>query len=156
MRVGHDFGSLGKLSLTADMTWQLKDESQLLPTSPVLNENGFVGTPKWVGDFRANWSHPSGFSLFYGMNVIVNDSTHITQLVLVLAVMALSQFVDSLTSLYGAALFAERECHEMYGIRFRGNHDLRPILLYEGFEGHPLRKDYPKRREQPLVPYRDA
>ena len=33
---------------------------------------------------------------------------------------------------------------EMYGIAFRGNDDLRPILLYEGFKGHPLRKDYPK------------
>ena len=38
----------------------------------------------------------------------------------------------------------ERECHDMYGIVFRGNADLRPILLYEGFVGHPLRKDYPK------------
>jgi NADH-quinone oxidoreductase subunit C len=62
--------------------------------------------------------------------------------------------VDSLGSLYGSAGYMERECHDMYGIRFRGNDDLRPILLYEGFEGHPLRKDYPKRREQPLVPYR--
>ena len=63
--------------------------------------------------------------------------------------------VDSLTGLYGSAAFMERECHEMYGIVFRGNHDLRPILLYEGFVGHPLRKDYPKDREQPLVPYRN-
>ena len=63
--------------------------------------------------------------------------------------------VDSLTKLYGSAAFMERECHDMYGIVFRGNHDLRPILLYEGFVGHPLRKDYPKQREQPLVPYRD-
>jgi NADH-quinone oxidoreductase subunit C len=62
--------------------------------------------------------------------------------------------VDSLVSLYGSAAFMERECHEMYGIEFRGNADLRPLLLYEGFTGHPLRKDYPKRREQPLVPYR--
>ncbi len=62
--------------------------------------------------------------------------------------------VDSLTSLYGSAHFMERECHEMYGIDFRGNKDLRPILLYEGFVGHPLRKDYPKTQEQPLVPYR--
>ncbi len=62
--------------------------------------------------------------------------------------------VDSLTSLYGSAHFMERECHDMYGIVFRGNDDLRPILLYEGFTGHPLRKDYPKQQEQPLVRYR--
>ncbi len=61
--------------------------------------------------------------------------------------------VDTLVPLYNSARYAERECHEMYGIRFRGNDDLRPILLYEGFVGHPLRKDYPKQREQPLVPY---
>ena len=64
--------------------------------------------------------------------------------------------VDSLVSWYGAAAFMERECHDMFGIRFRGNADLRPILLYEGFVGHPLRKDYDKHHEQPLVPYRDA
>jgi NADH-quinone oxidoreductase subunit C len=63
--------------------------------------------------------------------------------------------VDSLLPLYGSAAFMERECHDMYGIVFRGNADLRPILLYEGFVGHPLRKDYPKRHEQPLVPLRN-
>jgi NADH-quinone oxidoreductase subunit C len=62
--------------------------------------------------------------------------------------------VDSLRPVFGSAAFMERECHDMYGIVFRGNDDLRPILLYEGFVGHPLRKDYPKQREQPLVPYR--
>lgn len=63
--------------------------------------------------------------------------------------------VDSLIGLYGSAGYAERECHDMYGIRFRGNADLRPILLYEGFVGHPLRKDYPKDREQPLIDLRE-
>ena len=62
--------------------------------------------------------------------------------------------VDSLVSLYGSAHFMERECHDMYGIVFEGNPDLRPILLYEGFVGHPLRKDYDKHDEQPLVRYR--
>ena len=52
--------------------------------------------------------------------------------------------MDSLVPLYGSARYMERECHEMYGIVFRGNADLRPLLLYEGFVGHPLRKDYPK------------
>lgn len=62
--------------------------------------------------------------------------------------------VDSLVDQYDSARFMERECHEMYGIDFRGNADLRPILLYEGFVGYPLRKDYDKEHEQPLVPYR--
>jgi NADH-quinone oxidoreductase subunit C len=62
--------------------------------------------------------------------------------------------VESLVPLYGSAHYMERECHDMYGIVFRGNPDLRPILLYEWFVGHPLRKDYPKQQEQPLVPYR--
>ena len=62
--------------------------------------------------------------------------------------------VESLVPLYGSARYMERECHEMYGIGFRGNADLRPALLYEGVVGHPLRKDYPKLGEQPLVEYR--
>ncbi len=63
--------------------------------------------------------------------------------------------VPSLIGLFGSANYMERECHDMFGIRFEGHPDLRPILLYEGFQGHPLRKDYPKQREQPLVPYRN-
>lgn len=62
--------------------------------------------------------------------------------------------VPTLTGHYGSARFMEREVHDMYGIRFAGNADLRPILLYEGFEGHPLRKDYAMEHEQPIVPYR--
>lgn len=63
--------------------------------------------------------------------------------------------VDSLVGVYGSARIMERECRDMFGIVFRGHPDPRPILLYEGFVGHPLRKDYPKEREQPLVRYRD-
>ena len=62
--------------------------------------------------------------------------------------------VSTLAGHYGSARYMEREVHDMYGIEFAGNGDLRPILLYEGFVGHPLRKDYPIEREQPLVPYR--
>ena len=62
--------------------------------------------------------------------------------------------VPTLTGHYGSARYMEREVHDMYGIEFAGNADLRPILLYEGFVGHPLRKDYPIEREQPVVPYR--
>jgi NADH-quinone oxidoreductase subunit C len=59
--------------------------------------------------------------------------------------------VDSLTSLWGGANWLEREVWDMFGIRFKGHPDLKRILMYDGFEGHPLRKDYPVKKRQPLV-----
>jgi len=64
--------------------------------------------------------------------------------------------VASLTDLWAGANWAEREAFDMFGIVFEGHPDLRRILLYPEFQGHPLRKDYPIDRAQPLVPYRDA
>jgi NADH-quinone oxidoreductase subunit C len=60
-------------------------------------------------------------------------------------------WVHSVMELWKAADWLERECYDMFGIRFEGHPDLRRILLYDSFVGHPLRKDYPYQRRQPLV-----
>ncbi|OLC80999.1 MAG: hypothetical protein AUJ01_02675 [Acidobacteria bacterium 13_1_40CM_3_65_5] len=59
--------------------------------------------------------------------------------------------VDSLVSLWAGADWLEREVWDMFGIRFRGHPNLKRILLYEEFVGHPLRKDYPVNKRQPLI-----
>jgi NADH-quinone oxidoreductase subunit C len=59
--------------------------------------------------------------------------------------------VDSLTSLWAGADWLEREVWDMFGIKFRGHPNLKRILMYEEFVGHPLRKDYPVKKRQPLI-----
>lgn len=63
--------------------------------------------------------------------------------------------VDSVISVYESADWAEREVWDMYGIKFDGHPNLKRLLLYEEFEGHPLRKDYPIRKRQPLIPMKN-
>lgn len=58
---------------------------------------------------------------------------------------------DTISDLYANANWCEREAWDLYGIRFRNHPELRRILLYEEFVGHPLRKDYRKDFRQPLI-----
>ena len=62
--------------------------------------------------------------------------------------------VDTVTDLWPGATWFERETFDLMGVTFLGHPDLRRILMYPEFEGHPLLKDYPADRTQPLVPYR--
>ena len=68
--------------------------------------------------------------------------------------------VPSVNGIWRAADWMEREIWDMFGIRFTGHPDLRRILTWEGFEAHPLRKDYPLRgrgeRENYSVVTRDS
>ena len=59
--------------------------------------------------------------------------------------------VDSVTTLWAGADWLEREVWDMFGISFRGHPNLKRILMYDEFVGHPLRKDYPVNRRQPLI-----
>lgn len=59
--------------------------------------------------------------------------------------------IDSLSSIWLSADWYEREVWDLYGIKFLGHPNLKRILLYEEFVGHPLRKDYPIDKRQPLI-----
>jgi len=60
--------------------------------------------------------------------------------------------VPSVIDVWKSANWMEREAYDLYGIKFTGHPDLRRILLYPEFRGHPLRKDYPIEERQPLIP----
>ena len=64
-------------------------------------------------------------------------------------------WVPSAIEIWKSADWLERECFDMFGIVFKGHPDLRRILMYDSFEGHPLRKDYPFQKRQPIVPETD-
>ena len=59
--------------------------------------------------------------------------------------------VPSAVALWPIANWLEREVWDMFGVRFDGHPDPRRLLMYEEFVGHPLRKDYPITRRQPLI-----
>ena len=59
--------------------------------------------------------------------------------------------IDTLSHLWPSANWYEREVWDMFGIRFRGHPNLKRILMYDEFQGHPLRKDYPFNKRQPLI-----
>jgi NADH-quinone oxidoreductase subunit C len=79
------------------------------------------------------------------------STTHKHRLRLVVPVPQSAPEVETVSDLWPGANWLEREVWDMFGIGFRGHPDLRRILMYDEFEGHPLRKDYPVKKRQPLI-----
>ena len=95
-------------------------------------------------------SRPERFEVVYQLLSLSTAS----RLTIKVAVSESSPELSSCSSLWHSANFLEREVWDMFGIRFQGHPDLRRILMYEEFQGHPLRKDYPVQGKQPRIPLR--
>lgn len=90
---------------------------------------------------------PSRFEVVYNLYSLQNK----TRLFMKVAVSEKEAEIPSVCGLWPAANWFEREVYDMMGIRFKGHPNLKRILMYEGFEGHPLRKDYPFNKRQPIL-----
>jgi len=73
------------------------------------------------------------FLLSLSYNTRIKIKTHVNEMT----------YLKSVSNIYSSANWAEREVWDMFGIYFKGHPDLRRILTDYGFEGHPLRKDFP-------------
>lgn len=95
---------------------------------------------------------PRRFSVVYHFNSL----THHHRLRLKAFVGGENPIVPSITSVYRTANWWERLVWDFYGVRFDAHPDLKRILTYEEFKGHPLRKDYPIHLRQPLTSETDV
>ncbi|AWV91392.1 NADH-quinone oxidoreductase subunit C [Bradymonas sediminis] len=82
---------------------------------------------------------------------VLYSTTHKHMLTVRVPLPADNPKVGSIHELYQCAGWFEREVWDFYGIDFEGHPDMRRVLNYEEFEGHPLRKDYDKQRAQPRI-----
>jgi len=108
---------------------------QRLPATPVEGQAGGVSNAVWR------------FELVYHLY----SSPHNHRLRVKVPLAAADPSAPSVTGLWASANWFEREVWDLFGIRFTGHPDLRRLLMYEPFQGHPLRKDYPVRKRQPLI-----
>ena len=114
-----------------------------------LHDEGDFGFELLVDVTAVDWPerHPR-FDVVYQLKTIALKH----RLRVKIQVDAGDAWVPSVQPIWKSADWLERECFDMFGIEFRGHPDLRRILLYDTFVGHPLRKDYPFQKRQPIVP----
>jgi NADH-quinone oxidoreductase subunit C len=87
-----------------------------------------VDFPDRINRFEVNYIF---LSIVYNLRLIIKVEV------------AENNYINSLYSVFPGCIWFEREAYDMYGIHFENNPDLRRILTDYGFEGHPLRKDFP-------------
>ena len=128
-----DYSAFGKRPSPAFFT---SSGVSVRPSAQISNEDPWPGPPE-----------QARFTVVYHFY----STAHKHRLRLVVPVEEADAGVDSLISLWPGANWLEREVWDMFGIVFVEHPELKRILMYEEFEGHPLRKDYPIKKRQPLI-----
>jgi len=123
--------------LRGDAIILLKDSSKILETLNLLKENGFT----MLIDLTAVHfpKRELKFDLIY--NLLSMDTNE--RVILKLQFKDDYPEVNSVSSIYKSANWFEREVYDMFGIKFKNHPNLKRILMWEGYEGHPLRKEFP-------------
>jgi len=148
----------GKFQFCESLRW---DEYGLAVTIPATNLRDFFAVLKDGAKFKFNmlvdltavdWmdEKENRFEVVYQLLSL----THMHRLCVKVGVSEKSLEIESVRPLWDSAWFMEREVFDLFGIKFAGNGDMRRILMYDEFVGHPLRKDYPVRAKQPRIPLR--
>jgi NADH-quinone oxidoreductase subunit C len=128
------------------------DRSLLLDFLKNLKEDPDLRFNMIIDITAVDWmdTKPDRFEVVYHLMSL----PHLYRLRIKVAVPESDPSVDSCVSLWSGANFMERETWDMFGVVFKGNSDLRRLLMYDEFKGHPLRKDYPVQARQPRIPLR--
>lgn len=119
------------------------------PTMPTPSPLPYFMKPKRLDETWARAVSDTEYRFDVVYHFFSSAHQHRLRLMIPLKMGALQ--VRSLTGLWKAADWFEREVWDLFGIVFEGHPNLKRILMYEGFEGHPLRKSYPYYKRQPLI-----
>ena len=139
-----------KMNLLVDVTAVDYSTFEERPPDAFFTSSGVGVRPVAEIPDEDPWPGPPGGERF-AMAYHFYSLEHKHRVRLVVPVAEAAPEVDSIISLWAGADWLEREVWDMFGIRFRGHPNLKRILMYEEFEGHPLRKDYPVNKRQPLI-----
>ena len=139
--VGDEMAIVARDKLVAVLTWLRDDEAMAFAMLTDLTVVDYLGqTPRFEVVYQL-------YSLTHKHRVRIK--VHVDET-------PQECWVPTVSMLWKAANWAEREAWDLYGVRFEGHPDMRRILMYDEFVGHPLRKDYPQNARQPLIRRPDA
>ena len=138
-----DFEPLNSLILSSDIFDKnliiLIDQSNLVEVIKFLKDEDMFSFTQLIDLCGVDYPHEEiRFQVVYNL-LSMNNNSRIT----IKAFTDKSNSVPSIKEIFPSADWYEREAFDLYGINFLGHDDLRRILTDYGFEGHPLRKDFP-------------